>query len=300
MDENYDPNSSVHFNNGGYRVIHINCDVDVAVKDADGNVVASIVNEEPQNIGSIISSIDENGQKTVVLPADSTFDVAVTARNDDKVNIGISEYSASEGNFTRNVNYFDVDMKAGQTINETMPAYSDEDLTNGTSNGSSTQYKLQNGEKLVTPNSDLKGSDATSAVYTVSVKSDNEKYGIATGAGTHNYGEFAQVEANAFEGYKFIGWYVDDTCVSTDASYRFCVKNDVSVVAKFEVDPDYHGPDSNITDGDGENPQPEMGTDGSPDTGDATAPFAWGMSLLLSAAMMLYFSKKSSLKKDRA
>lgn len=86
---------------------------------------------------------------------------------------------------------------------------------------------------LIEPDSDLTGESATNTVYTVKVSASDDQGGVVIGNGTHNYGEFAQVEANAFDSYEFAGWYNGDECVSTDLSYRFCVTDNVTLVAHF-------------------------------------------------------------------
>lgn len=64
---------------------------------------------------------------------------------------------------------------------------------------------------------------------------EKEEQGIVTGQGIRNQGAFALVEAIPYEGYQFIGWYQDGTTlVSEDVEYRFCVKGDINLVAKFE------------------------------------------------------------------
>ncbi len=50
MDNNYNKDSLSMLNNGGYRIIRINCEVDIKVKDIEGNLVASIVDEKPEKL----------------------------------------------------------------------------------------------------------------------------------------------------------------------------------------------------------------------------------------------------------
>ena len=82
MDKNYSEGAKAEFNNGGYRIVRINCAVDVEVVDNDGTIIASIENEQPNSImnSSYIFGIDEDGQKYVVLPVDSDYGITITGR----------------------------------------------------------------------------------------------------------------------------------------------------------------------------------------------------------------------------
>ena len=97
MDSNYVGTTANRLNNGGFRIIRINCEVDVKVFDAEQNKIASIINEQSDETGSYIAGVDNNGQKYVVLPVDETFYVEMTAREKDSVNYSINEYSALAG-----------------------------------------------------------------------------------------------------------------------------------------------------------------------------------------------------------
>ncbi len=70
--------------------------------------------------------------------------------------------------------------------------------------------------------------------YTVSLTSNSENAGIA-GSGTYNrYNNTAYLEAVPNIGYRFIGWYLENTCISPDKEYSFKVTDDLDILAKFE------------------------------------------------------------------
>lgn len=239
MDKNYKSSGTEAFNNGGYRIVRINCEVDAKVYKLDGTLVAEITAEEPQSVenSSYISGIDQDGQKYFVLPNTGEYHIIITAREDDTVNYSISEYSALAGDFTRVVNYFDVVIKKGEHLTGYVPSYTDSELENDIPNGSSTEYTLlDETDTIIDSDADLAGDEAQDAYYYVGVTSSNPEYGIVTGAGIRQFGQFAQVEAIAFDGYKFTGWYIDEECVSTDETYRFSVTNDIEIIGKFERD----------------------------------------------------------------
>ena len=68
--------------------------------------------------------------------------------------------------------------------------------------------------------------------YSVSVSGTN---GTVTGCPTEDvdYGTSVTLKAKAKEGYKFDGYYVGDTRVSSSSTYTFTVTDDTNVVAKF-------------------------------------------------------------------
>jgi hypothetical protein len=90
MDANYKRGAETSFNDGNYRIVRVNCDVDVSVRDESGAVVAQIVNENPQDIrgSSIISAVNGNGEKIVILPMDGAYQVSVTRREDSAALLG--------------------------------------------------------------------------------------------------------------------------------------------------------------------------------------------------------------------
>lgn len=245
MDENYvsGGRAKAVFTNGAFRLIRVNCEVDVTVTDADGNAVASIQNDEPRDIegSSIISSVNEDGEKVIILPPDLDYRICITGRADEKVNYAVSEYCAGEGDFTRLVNYFDVDLKRGESLEGDIPSYTDSELESDTPEGSDANYLLYNSEhEEMQADSDLSGEEAEAAYYRVTVKTSNERQGVTLGSGIRQYGSFAQVEAAANEGYLFKGWYLKNQLVSEEASYRFAVTEDTELTAEFEKDPDFN------------------------------------------------------------
>lgn len=124
MDENYSEDAEVRLNNGDYRIIRINCDVNVRVYDSEMTPIAEIIDNIPvDNDTPYLFGVDENDQKYVILPIDSSYTIEIIANEDGTVNYGISEFSALAGDYTRNINYFDIRMKKGDVIKGIIPAY---------------------------------------------------------------------------------------------------------------------------------------------------------------------------------
>ncbi len=244
MDANYSEGAKVELNNGGYRIIRINCPVDVTVYDAYGNKVAAIASEAAIDAedSAYIYGVDEDGQKFVVLPIDAEYEIDIVGREDGKVNISVNEYSAQEGDFTRSINYFDIELGAGEELNSVIPAYSEDELKNGTPDGSDVDYKLADqNDNEIESDSDITGAEEASKYYEITAESSDINKGAVTGSGNRQYGTFAQVEAVVIEGNDFLGWYEGDNKISDEAVLRFCVTENVYLTAKFEKSACTHG-----------------------------------------------------------
>ncbi len=236
MDENYTTDASEAFSSGSYRIIRINCPVDINVYDMQGALVASIIGDQAQPLGtsSINALINSDGEKIVYLPADAEFKIDITGTDSGTVTYSVNEYSYEAGQVNRLVNYYDVPIVEGGTLNAVVPAYDDIYLTNGTSNGTNSNYKLRDMDgNTLSPDLDASGTEALNAYHTVTAVSENDEYGTVTGSGIRQTGNYAQVIAMAKDGYTFEGWYVNEQKVSSDEEYRFCVKDDITLIAKF-------------------------------------------------------------------
>ena len=237
MDKNYDSSNHEYFTNGDYRVVKVNCPVDVNVYDESNNLVASIINDVPQQIdgSTIISSIDENEQKVVYLPVDGEYRVEVKARENCQTTYTVNEYTGFSSDLSKVVAYQDVDMKKNETLISNVDSYTNEEISDeeGTTNGSSVDYNLELNNKELTPEVNATGEEIKNVTYTVNVSYD-ENQGAASAGGKFTAGDFCLLTATAKEGYTFDGWYIDGKKVSSDASYRFAVKSNVNVEAKFK------------------------------------------------------------------
>lgn len=236
MDSNYREYNVSEFSNGSHREIRINCPVNVYVYNEKGVNVAAIIDDIPQDIedSTIISSINEDGEKIIVLPGDADYKIEISGREDCTVNYGISEYCAFYGDYTRNINYFNINLGKDEKLTGYIPSYNKEELSADISQGSTVNYTLIGSDNTeIKCDSDMKGEEAMNAYYNVIVNTDNEAYGMVTGSGIRQYGSFAQAEAVAAEGYKFEGWYRDSECVSAEDTYRWLVTEDTELTARF-------------------------------------------------------------------
>lgn len=238
LDSNYFPNTK-HYSSGisgHYRKELINCPVDVEVYDSNNNLVATIIdNKANENLETDISvAVNEDEEKVIILPATETYTLKITATGEGTMDYSVNEGNTSVADITRIDNFQDVSIKAGDVFYASVPEYIEEELTTETE-GSERIYTLSTEEGSDIPADEvLKAEKAKNADYMIGVVSENEEYGIVIGEGLRTKGNFAEVEAIANEGYKFIGWYENDEKVSDEVFYRFGVEGERNLVAKFE------------------------------------------------------------------
>lgn len=214
------------------RIIYINCPVDVSVYDGSNNLMTSIIGDQPSD-GHVYSAINENGEKVLFLPSDEDYTFDITATSNCSVTCTISEYDMLTGTVNRLINYYSLPIESGNTFHGVVPSFDQSELENGTPNGSAVAYRLLDGSGSEIPISEeFAGEIVDNNYFTVSVGADDGN-GFVSGGGEFLKGTFAQVKAQPLLGSSLLGWYVDDDLVSSDEIYRFAVKEDVKLVAKF-------------------------------------------------------------------
>lgn len=235
MDENYITDKGNTFSSGSYRIIRINCPVDVNVYDMQGTLVASIIDNQAKELGTSISSfVNADGEKTVYLPPDADYEIEIIGTDTGMVSYSVNEFSYEIGCINRLVNYYDIPIEKDRTLTAMVPAYNITYLENGTAEGTNTNYELTDDEgNVLTPDLDVSGEEAINSRHNVIAVSENEDHGIVSGSGIRQTGNYAMVIAVPQEGYSFEGWYVKQQKVSSEAEYRFRVEDDITLIAKF-------------------------------------------------------------------
>ncbi|MGN0519029.1 MAG: RICIN domain-containing protein, partial [Acutalibacteraceae bacterium] len=77
--------------------------------------------------------------------------------------------------------------------------------------------------------------EITTQTYTVIVDSDTASCTIDDVSGDYADGTKITLSVIKYDGYNFLGWYVNNECVSTDTTYEYTVTEDAEIVAKFEA-----------------------------------------------------------------
>ena len=205
-----------------YRVIRINCPVDVEVYDSVGtffgSIIDNVVNAPPGS--DILLSYDENDEKTIFLPVYSSFNIRLIGTAAGEMTYTVTEYNREQGGTTRIVNFFDLPLRRGVEYSASLDEVKD---------GEKTEYILEGPDGEIAPDDDFAKDEIP--VYTASVAVDGN--GAAAGGGSFYKGEFTQLSASPSTGEEFIGWFRNDTLLSSELTHKVCVRADASYTAKF-------------------------------------------------------------------
>ncbi|MCM1113855.1 MAG: VWA domain-containing protein, partial [Muribaculum sp.] len=233
MDTNYTTDAKLGYSTGKYRIVRINCPIDVAVYDGEGRFLASIIDDTPQPDGLVVVSLNREGEKVVYLPVYQDYVIKLTATDDGAMDYVVQEYDYYAGETNHMVLFQDIALTAGQEYTAYLPSYGAADIESTDGTAADTDYTLFLGADRIAPTEELAGEEVFNAYYDVDAVSEDPEKGLVLGSGIRQYGTFAKVEAYALAGYEFAGWYEDGSCVSTEPEYRFRVSKDTALTAAF-------------------------------------------------------------------
>lgn len=234
MDTNYTTDAGSSFSTGKYRIIRINCPVDVTVYDTEGKMLTSVVNNEPQPDGDILAAFNEDDEKLVYLPVNHDYVVKLTATGEGVMNYAVQEYDPYAGETNHLVLFNDIQITKGQEYTAYLPGYGEEEMEDNTGTAAETEYTLFAGETKISPSEELTDKDVFDAYYNIDVAADDSATGIVFGSGIRQLGTFAKITAKAYDGYEFAGWYEEGNLISAELEYRFRVSKDMKLTAAFK------------------------------------------------------------------
>ena len=272
FDPNYTPGASSVFNSGVHRIVRVNGPVSVDVYNNDDELVASVTDTETGDINgsSIVSYINDEGEKLVYLPATEGYTVNLKATGDGTASYSVQEYSEEAGGVNQITAYYDIDLNNGLDYTGYVPGINQPSLLS--IEGSSSDYALKSSDgTFLTADNTLAGETALTANCEITATSSDENCGIVFGTTIARVGQQAKLTAVPNDNYEFTGWYEGDVLVSEDAEYSFRVTADVTIEAHFEPVsdepsvPDNNETDEEITEPDNGNTDTEIGT---PDNND--------------------------------
>lgn len=238
MDTNYTTDAGLSFSSGKYRIIKINCPVDVTVYDTQGNKLSEIVNDTPQLGARVLTVFNEDGEKLVYLPVNQSYVVRLTATGDGVMNCGVQEFDPNVGETNHLLLFNNIQILNGQEYTFNLPSYSETEVENTTGLVADADYSLYLDNTQIMPSMELSGKEVFDAYYYVDATAADETRGVVFGTGTRQVGSFAKLTAEAYDGYCFAGWYADDELVSVENEYRVQVLGDIKLVAVFEELPE--------------------------------------------------------------
>ena len=184
------------FTHENYRTVKVACPVDVKAYDAEGNLVASIANDEVDESlleDGLPAAVTADGTKMVDLPADGSYRIEVTATDAGEMDVTVEGKDGSGDAPVSVKSYQGVALKDSDAFALEAPATSDPDDCVLVENAS--------GEEAQTA-STVSGADIEKAVISVSADGNGSVWG---GGEVVKNGK-AAVHALAADGWAFVGW----------------------------------------------------------------------------------------------
>lgn len=146
QDSNYTSTASFNPSSSVSRIIHINCPADISVYDSNNRIIASIVNNAPQDMGSgIIAFVNGNKEKIVYLPPDGEYSVIAVSTGYGEMTFTINELNLMSGSVERVTNYYNIPTADGDIFKGIIPAFTSDELITENLGGSSAVYQLVSG-----------------------------------------------------------------------------------------------------------------------------------------------------------
>ena len=243
MDPNYNNNLPVKFSYSTYRALIVNGNVDIKVTDEKGRTAAEIKKEMPSDIedGALVSTLDENHNKVVFLPVDSSYEVEITANAETELTAKIEEYNTFFGVGIREYGISKEKLSKGEKVTSSISKLSDEELNKTYSEPSTCGYSFVKNSNVISPSLDVSGiNNVKNKEYRVNVTCDKNK-GTVYGGGCVTEGTAVMLQEEPKNGYKFDGFYADGVKITDENldnnqySVMFLPSGDTLVEARFSV-----------------------------------------------------------------
>lgn len=247
FDPNYTPGATSVFNSGVHRIVRVNGPVTLDVYNFDNDLVASVSDNTAADINgsSIVSYINEEGEKLVYLPAEEGYIVNLTPSGEGTASYSVQEYSEEAGGVDKITGYYDLDVDPDSSYTGYVPGINQPSLLS--ENGSTADYALTTADGTsLNADEALSGETALKANCEITATTSDENAGVVSGTTIARVGEQAKLTAVPNDNYKFTGWYEGNILVSEDMEYSFRVSGDVVIEAHFDaVTDDNEVPDDN-------------------------------------------------------
>ena len=199
-----------------YKKITASCPVNVDVYSDNGELLASIVNNEI--IKDEIPIYLENDSKEIWLMDGDKYDIKITAYDKGTMTYSVEEYN-QDFEMQNKTNFYDVPLKKNSVFETTVSS----------SAGESVTLYDKDSKKTIYPSETLTKDDEEIEI-SVSCDSNGHVYGNQNVV----KGEYVSVEAVPNDGYIFKGWFKENKLVSKDLEYYFNAIENINLVARFE------------------------------------------------------------------
>lgn len=206
------------------RTMTVTGNIDVKIKDAVGNVIASLQNNKIDQ-GLLESGLPlsvANSMRIVDLPSDGDYTVEYISTVGQLTDLVFTNYG-SDGFVKSNALYPDVSLS--QNVPYVISVISDPDGTK------SAEEELNITKSVAKELGDPLVSDVKNLIdIAVSV---GEGHGSVTGGAAILPNEIVTIKAIPDEGASFLGWFEDGNLLSTEPELTFRPERSMSLVAKF-------------------------------------------------------------------
>ena len=199
-----------------YKKITASCPVNVDVYSDNGELLASIVNNEI--VKDDIPIYLENDSKEIWLADGDKYDIKITAYDKGTMTYSVEEYN-QDFEMQNKTNFYDVPLKKNSVFETTVSS----------SAGESVALYDKDSKKTIYPSETLTKDDEEIEI-SVSCDSNGHVYGNQNVV----KGEYVSVEAVPNDGYIFKGWFKENKLVSKDLEYYFNAIENINLVARFE------------------------------------------------------------------
>ena len=199
-----------------YKKITASCPVNVDVYSENGELLASVVNNEI--VKDDIPIYLENDSKEIWLADGDKYDIKITAYDKGTMTYSVEEYN-QDFEMQNKTNFYDVPLEKNSVFETTVSSSAGESVTLYDKNNKKTIYA-----------SEILTKDDEEIEVSVSCDSNGHAYGNQKVV----KGEYVSVTAVPNEGYIFKGWFKDNKLISKDLEYYFNAIENIHLVAKFE------------------------------------------------------------------
>lgn len=204
----------------------VNCPVDVEIIDKStgevvGRIVNNVIDEEIAAKDNAVTITVDGDSKQFWLPSDGYYDVILTGNDDGKMDYTVSEIDSDGGEIKRS-NFFDVDVADGESMTG-IPEIEESSLND---------YNLDSGDENTIDSTVIL---ETEDLNDINIETASFGKGCVTESQNATLGDYITLTAEneGFEDSSFIGWFINDELVSTDETYSFVAKENVSIEAEF-------------------------------------------------------------------
>ncbi|MCD8020200.1 MAG: fibronectin type III domain-containing protein [Clostridiales bacterium] len=196
------------------------CPVDVSVYSSDGTQIGYVGDDDIWYTEDLIDIEVRGDAKIITSYTDDILSFTLTSTGYGTLGYSFEEYDETGSTIGRS-NFYDIFLYTGQVLEVTS--------TEGKADGSASSYTVTTDDQVIAADEYISASDNAVIYVECDITGEDTVYGI----GQYVRGDAAVVSATSATGYRFVGWYQNETIVSTSEVYEFTAKSDTELSAVF-------------------------------------------------------------------